>query len=296
MYHWTQAHLSGEKKICEEERSLTKTLIEPGKESVELPSGVKNYPFKFTLFNDIPSSFEGTWGNIRYELKASIETTNEGETKHESSVPLSVKEIIDANGSLYAEGFTANAYKDLDLLWCVNPDAVELSGSVDRACYLPGDIILINAHVENYSNKKLKCLKAKLCQKVRYHYKKKTLIEERGVAKVASASIPKGENFVWKNEPLAVPDIPPNMYCELIEIKHSLKLQVNGLTAEIPIIIGTIPFNKSGNTGNMSEGVVRLNGRKVVGVGNDMKRPLLYSDSTVDENEELAELSRCSTY
>ena len=38
----------------------------------ELPHGIHNFPFSFTLPHNIPSSFESHVGNVRYEVKGQI--------------------------------------------------------------------------------------------------------------------------------------------------------------------------------------------------------------------------------
>ena len=306
-YHFSEAHLTGQKIVCDQEICLLKEELETGKGSVLHPSGKKTYPFKFTLPNELPSSFEGNWGHIRYTLKANIETDNFND--YEVDLPITIKEIIDANRRLYKEGFTGNAYKTFGIP-CFSSSSLEVTGQVDRVCYLPGDVIHIDAQVDNCTNKKMKPLKAKLFQKVRYHYKKKTLIEEMLVAKVVSSQIHKGESLIWKKEPLAVPDISPNMFCELIEIKHVLKLQVNGIIAEIPIIIGTIPYNSpiantypcEHNSDMQLPDTSQSSRYNANGIDStlmkldDHRNSLLAKESAIDIDDALGELSRCSAY
>ena len=38
----------------------------------QLPNGIHNFPFSFTLPNNIPSSYESHVGNVRYEVKGQI--------------------------------------------------------------------------------------------------------------------------------------------------------------------------------------------------------------------------------
>lgn len=41
-------------------------------ESIYLPAGVHNYPFEFDLPHDLPGSFDGRWGQVRYGVKVTL--------------------------------------------------------------------------------------------------------------------------------------------------------------------------------------------------------------------------------
>ena len=270
--HFTEAHKKGEAQIHDAEVVLVKPPQPPpqpsegGKPVFNISTGV--YPFNFKLPVKLPSSFKGTYGSITYELIAKLHPppptasvdgngggkapVAEGETEdaaaiaaataaapvvepYTANVPVTVYEVIESNRTLYKNGFTGNGYKAYGLN-CFNLNCIAVTGRVDRACYLPGDMMYIDARVNNMSDRKVKALKAKLLKKITYHYKKRTLVEEMVVAKVVS------KDMQWDRKPLAVPDISPNVVSELINVKHVLRLQVNGITAEIPVVIGSVPY------------------------------------------------------
>lgn len=287
IYHFTPSHRSGFARICDEEVLLVKELDDSMVEHVVVESGEKSYPFSFSLHPRFPGTFQDKFGHVFYQLKANIESTG-GELNLKLEQPITLIGIVDSNRPIYMEGFSGNAYKEFGISWIIY-SAIEITASVDRVCYLPGDTIYIDARADNYTNRRVKGLKAKLLQKIRYHSKKKTYIVEKVVAKITSEEIPKGKRLVWKQEPFKVPECHANLYVELIEIKYELRIQCNSVFAAIPIVIGTIPhkskklYHQNSVESQLGD-ASRPNGKiseSLRIITNDVKRPLLIREEDV---------------
>lgn len=57
--------------------------------------GRHQYPFSFTLPNEIPSSFEGVHGHVRYMIRAVFQRRRKW--NHECKIPFTVNSIMDLN-------------------------------------------------------------------------------------------------------------------------------------------------------------------------------------------------------
>ena len=73
-----------------------------GRGSFELAAGQHQIPFSFALPAQIPSSFEGTYGHVRYRIKAFLKGTYmKSDYKREILFP--VNTIVDLNMPTYFE-------------------------------------------------------------------------------------------------------------------------------------------------------------------------------------------------
>jgi Arrestin (or S-antigen), N-terminal domain len=80
------------------ETMISKTLFKfwmLGGESFDLMPGNYEYPFTFRLPNELPSSFEGEHGWVRYTLTATV--VRSWQSNHEIKVPITVNTVVDLN-------------------------------------------------------------------------------------------------------------------------------------------------------------------------------------------------------
>lgn len=73
-----------------------------GRESFELAAGQHQIPFSFALPAQIPSSFEGTYGHVRYRIKAFLKGTFM-KSDYKLKILLPVNTIVDLNMPTYFE-------------------------------------------------------------------------------------------------------------------------------------------------------------------------------------------------
>jgi hypothetical protein len=66
-----------------------------GNDHWEMNQGRHQYPFSFTLPNEIPSSFEGIHGYVRYTIRAVFQRRRKW--NHECKMAFTVNSIMDLN-------------------------------------------------------------------------------------------------------------------------------------------------------------------------------------------------------
>ncbi|XP_057295499.1 arrestin domain-containing protein 2-like [Hydractinia symbiolongicarpus] len=256
--HWTEEHgtgdnkktehYSGSEKIFEYVTCLYGNLPTATTMKLSHPPGRYEYQFMFTLPQTLPSSFEGSHGHIRYELKAQIDKP--WKFDHKVKRPIIINEIIDPNLPHFGKGPGGDAHKEVGLLCCA-AGPLDLIASIDRAAYCPGEIALINAEVQNHTSRNMKALKAKLVQEIQYHATRKVKQEYKTISKVVGPPIPKGEFANWTNEPFGIPATPPTITTsKIITLVYYLVVEVDvpwgvDLSVKMPITMGTVPFRHS---------------------------------------------------
>jgi len=251
--HWSERRGSGKSRYTVNytgRDNLLQTdirLYGNGENKIEHDAGRFDYQFAFQLPPVLPSSFEGSHGHIRYYLKANIDRPWKFDKTAKS--PLIINELIDTNNMMYSRGPGDGKSKEVGC--CFSIGQLNISGSIDRACYCPGETIYINSQVENDSSRNMTALKGKLIQTVTYRdngyhtkYSTKTL------SKIVGEGIPKGQYANWVNKELLVPACPPSIKTSVLEVDYSVLIKVDvpwgsDPSVVLPITVGTIPFRQT---------------------------------------------------
>lgn len=218
-----------------------------GGSRIVLPAGRQTYPFAINIPLQLPSSFEGSIGHIRYTLKAEIDRP--WKFDHKYMVPIIINEVIDTNLPQYNIRPGGSVSKDVGCLCCA-AGPLDMTGSIDRGCYCPGERILITADIQNHTTRDMDAVKAKLIQTITYHATNhhKTRTRSQTITKIQGAGIPQGEFAKWDNQALDLPVMPPTILnSRVINVVYYLQLEVAvpwGLDPDIkmPITIGTVPY------------------------------------------------------
>lgn len=236
------------KYFVSESRCLLGSARSTDENQVHVPAVVRSHEFSFRLPSNSPSSFEGTFGHIRYELEATLESPSKEEEPLKTKRIFTVNEIIDANCEEYT--------KDVSREYSPNPSCLSFATvpvqfyiNLKRRCYCPGESILINAYVENHSKRDLKSVTAYLTQITTYrvNLREKTKVINKDIVTLTGPSIPKGKTFEWNNEPMGIVATEPTIAnCSVISVQYVLRVIVGvsivtNPTVQLPIIIGTIP-------------------------------------------------------
>ncbi|CAK8696973.1 unnamed protein product [Clavelina lepadiformis] len=112
-----------------------------------IPAGQNIFPFQFQLPAELPSSFEGRHGYIRYYAKATIDKP--WKFDHNTKKAFTILDNVDLNQDPDARlPVTANDSKTLCCLCCAS-GPIQAEVHLDRAGYVPGEFIMVNANVEN---------------------------------------------------------------------------------------------------------------------------------------------------
>ena len=213
------------------------------------PAGAYTYPFAFPLSTNMPSSFEGHYGHIRYILKAKI--IKPWRFDHKVKCAISVNDLIDTNNPMYSLGVGGEKHKEVGCL-CCTAGPLDLNASIDRSAYCPGETILINAHAQNNTTRDMQNMHAKLIRTVtfaaQHHGLTEHKIDTKEITRLGGPPIPKGESAKWSNQPFGIPaTVPTIVNSNLITVQYKLKVIVGvpwGLdpAVEMYITMGTVPY------------------------------------------------------
>ena len=220
-----------------------------GQNSQQLEAGNYEFPFSLQLpSSPMPSSYEGSFGNIRYWLEARLDRPRK--TDHVTKFAFTLLERVDL------EAFRENLIHPLRFekekticCLCCQSGPVSFAVSTDHGGYCAGENILVTARVENNSNLAVGKLQAKLIRKVDFHARGKTRSRKILVSQMHVSSIAATETFDWNRKPLLIPACPPtSSMCGIIHIRYVLHVTLVlpfaiDIVAKFPITIGTVPFD-----------------------------------------------------
>ncbi|KAF2904847.1 hypothetical protein ILUMI_01318 [Ignelater luminosus] len=223
-----------------------------GGEGFHLPPGKHTYPFSYIIPAHLPSSFEGSYGNIRYYIKGVVDRPWKFDYEHLFS--LNVVSPVDLN---YVPGvrdpLATSVDKTMCSCWCNDSGALTFEMSLPATGFVPGQEINIGAHVENMTNVTAECIKFKIIADLEFitHYPRtKHRYDERVIAECREGGVGAHGDKSWTSA-LTIPnDLPyPNLLpCSIINLSYRLKAKVvvpcphTNLENEVPVVIGTVPL------------------------------------------------------
>ncbi|XP_067665042.1 arrestin domain-containing protein 3-like [Haliotis asinina] len=257
--HWTEERPSGSRTTrtehfsAEEEYFYISFLLagrwkdEPGND-ITLPVGRHTFPFSYKLPSPLPSSFVGEYGFVRYDAKCTIDKP--WKFNHEAETSFIVRNRLDLNREPRAKKADRGSRSKTLCCLCCASGPISATFSIDRQGYVPGEEIVINAEIENLSNKRVKKSKVILMQEVLYHATAKTKPKTHCYAKLKHGEIKQGDTDYWNGERLEVPPLMPSFLrgCRIINVKYFLMLDVtpagpsSDLVLYLTVIIGNIPL------------------------------------------------------
>ncbi|XP_046556375.1 arrestin domain-containing protein 3-like isoform X1 [Haliotis rubra] len=256
--HWTEERSSGSRTIrtdhfsAEEEYFYISFLLagrwkdEPGHD-INLPAGRHTYPFSYKLPSRLPSSFAGAYGFVGYDAKCTIDKP--WKFNHEAETSFIVRNRLDLNREPRAKKPNRRSKSKTLCCLCCTSGPISATFSIDRQGYVIGEEIIINAEIENLSNKRVKKSKVVLMQEVLYHATTKTKPKTHDYAKLKHGEIKQGDTDYWNAERLVVPPLTPSFLrgCKIIDVRYFLMLDVtpagpsSDLVLYLNVIIGNIP-------------------------------------------------------
>jgi 16S rRNA A1518/A1519 N6-dimethyltransferase RsmA/KsgA/DIM1 with predicted DNA glycosylase/AP lyase activity len=116
-----------------------------------LPRGEHTFPFQYQLPQNIPPSFEGTVGSVRYEIRAKVVRSGLLKANHRASTFLAVREHADLL-RLCMEPRMYDKSSRVSCL-CFNFGSINMTCNVPRTGFSPGDVIPLSVHIENLTTK-----------------------------------------------------------------------------------------------------------------------------------------------
>ena len=214
------------------------------------PAGLHSFPFHFSLPSNIPSSFEGRVGWVRYELFARI-VTGIIKKEHTIKIDVPVMEVVDINRHpLLLKPTTIRVQKRVWNFPCTFRD-VCLSVNLSRTGFCVGEEIPLKITLDNCSCYEV-TMTAILRQMITYTATKqaRTQFDKAVVGRVVSHQIAQHTSIIWPiNFRVPLEEAPSQNY-QPIDIAYSIKVIAavawqQTLVAKIPITIGNIPYGES---------------------------------------------------
>lgn len=211
-----------------------------------LPPGEHNFPFQFLLPATAPTSFEGPFGKIVHQVRASIDTPRFSKDHKCSLVfyilsPLNLNSIPDIEQPNVASTTKKFSYK------LVKTGSVVLTASTDLRGYVVGQVLRLQADIENQSGKDTSPVVASLLQKVSYKAKR-WIYDVRTIAEVEGTGVKAWRHAQW-HEQILVPALPQSALpgCSLIHIDYYLQVSMKApeATVTLPLFVGNIAVNQT---------------------------------------------------
>ncbi|VFV46409.1 Hypothetical predicted protein [Lynx pardinus] len=235
------------------------SLREPpaGEGILLLQPGKHEFPFSFQLPSEpLVTSFSGKYGSIQYCVRAVLERPKvpDQSVKRE----LQVISHIDVNTPALLTPVLKTQEKMVGC-WFFTSGPVSLSAKIERKGYCNGEAIPIYAEIENCSSR-LIVPKAAIFQTQTYLASGKTKTVRHMVANVRGNHIASGGTDTWHGKTLKIPPVTPSILdCCIIRVDYSLAVYIHipgakKLMLELPLVIGTIPYNGFGSRNSSTAG------------------------------------------
>ena len=213
--------------------------------------GLHILPFSVLLPSNLPTSYEGLHGHVRYYVQADI--VRDLKWSHKVKQHLMVNGILDLN--LYPSAQAPGHSTDHKKLCCLCCKSGPITATIhsNRTGYVPGEMIGFNAEVDNLSNRDMSSSSLNLVEEVTYRATTKSRTKRRVVEKIRRGMINPGTSDYWEGVVMKVPVIPPTGLagnCSIIDVQYSLELNVDpsgpayDLVVRTPLIVGTIPLKQ----------------------------------------------------
>ncbi|XP_054628607.1 arrestin domain-containing protein 3-like [Dunckerocampus dactyliophorus] len=211
--------------------SIKTFVIQDGEGNNIVTQGCHMYPFTFQIpQQDLPSSFKGSWGKIKYTLEANLSRSMRLDSKakthftvvHKGSrdpafmVPQ--RSIIDKKMNLFSSG------------------TVSMEVTIAKTCFLQGEGMKVVAYIQNRSSRGVR---PKYCLYKKYSYfaKSKRRVETKNILKEVGESIPPftGHTVIrFITIPLAT--CASIFNCNIIKAEYRLKVYLDVKYASDPEI------------------------------------------------------------
>ncbi|XP_048735830.2 arrestin domain-containing protein 3-like [Ostrea edulis] len=208
------------------------------------------YPFSFVLPPNLPSSFEGGVGHVRYTIRGTIDRP--WGLNYNTVLAFTVLSALDLNQQpLATNGAEATDSKML-CCWCCESGPITGTIKVNRVGYVPGESLYFEASVQNMSNRVCR-MSAAFEMVTVFQAKTRRKTVPLRINTITHQSLQPGDSEVWGGERFILPPLPPSYLpgCNIIDIRYILKLAIvpSGIAINmyvpVEIIIGTIPLQSA---------------------------------------------------
>ncbi|XP_065095363.1 arrestin domain-containing protein 2-like [Ochlerotatus camptorhynchus] len=235
---------SGKEELLRAETSL----IPQSYGNTEIPAGIHVYNFSSPIPTEVPTSFEGDYGKIRYTVRAILDRP--WKFDQTSTAAFTVLKPLDLNQHILTLKECRKEKRTKTFCcWLCLSSPLYVGVELPVTGYVPGQKIPITVALNNTSSVEVIGIKSKLERKVSYiseFPREKTRVVDERLASVWTTV--RNDKSAQYTQELKVPSVAPTGKCSVLVIDYVLvvKVHVDGCHSnpeiEIPITIGTIPF------------------------------------------------------
>ncbi|XP_015436887.1 PREDICTED: arrestin domain-containing protein 2-like [Dufourea novaeangliae] len=219
-----------------------------GDSRIHIPRGYHQYHFEFQLPQNIPSSFEHTYGHVRYTVNGVIDRP--WKFDHTCKVAFTVVSVLDLNK--YPEkclGIYDELEKTFCCCCCILNGSLNVTVKVPSSGYVPGQMILTSLEYNNSaSSVRIMKISTELEREIKFHATSKTKTEVTNImASTYSGPFASTGETVLE---IRVPPVPPSnlFHCKIIDLNYKLKVVVHvsgphvKLQKSYLLLIGSVPL------------------------------------------------------
>ncbi|XP_045184896.1 arrestin domain-containing protein 3-like [Mercenaria mercenaria] len=259
---WKEGTGDEERQLYETEEYITQSIIVFGKAPDKdiphlefLESGKHVFHYKFDLPQNIPSSFEGMHGYVRYWVKAKIHGVW-GLLDQSGRVEFGVERPLDLNNVQGAMEPAEDEDSCVICGCCLNQGTISASFRINRRGFVSGESIFCDAEIYNGSVSSIKSTKIKFYKIITYGdvpFESNTR-EKQTICEQIRGKIKAGREEIYDNEILTLPSklhVTSLPGCSFIDIDYVAELKVccpkEDINMRLPIliIVGTVPLKNA---------------------------------------------------
>lgn len=144
--NYVTVHYSGDSVVMDKQFYV----LGSSNDKMELKQGLHQYPFKTTLSSNIPSSYEGSYGSIRYTLKAVLDRP--WKFDNEVKVSFTVVQWVDLNQNSDATSSVTEEDEETFCCLCCKSRPLEVGFTLPYSGFVPNQGIPVSLNIKNSSN------------------------------------------------------------------------------------------------------------------------------------------------
>ncbi|XP_058059106.1 arrestin domain-containing protein 3-like [Anopheles bellator] len=216
----------------------------------DIAPGSHTYRFGCVLPGNVPTSFEGQFGHIRYTVRVVLHRPWKVDPTYKVGFTVLRHVNLNENGLSLA----VPCKLEIQKVFCCGPCAsnpLHMSAQIPIAGYVPGQTIAVRIEASNRSKRRVNEFSTKLIKNVSYISQTpyiRVRLEPEIVAEVRCPGVAAGEQGTW-DQFLAIPALPTTSnQCQVLTIGYEVEVEgkITGPNinprVRIPITIGTVPL------------------------------------------------------
>lgn len=215
----------------------------------DIPEGTTTYPFTYVLDYNLPSTFKGTYGKIKYKMEFIVDKPWKFDEKYEVVVNIfkTRNEIYNPQTQILPrqKQITRN-------IGFIGGGPISLHIFTPRSFYAPGEKLQLQVIVSNFSSTHVDKVKFTLRKIIDYYSllpNRTTRQEIEKVLRKEAGGVDKQKEQKYEHL-LTIPELPAtdDTASKIINIKYEIKVEVKisglykNLVESIPVIIASVPL------------------------------------------------------